>query len=169
MATSGVGLVPDQSCAVEAAPGLNDAPSGNGGDLIDNSDYGPGRWRSCLVAPEVLVFENTAHCGWSEDRTTVTEIIGLPTDVGDVDFDGHLTFAPVAGSVSLTDPQWDRSVHYDREGRQVSIDTNEAHVTGRAAFELAQSVDPELGIVVGAPTAIAGTIAWVCGAPPAAG
>ena len=100
----------------------------------------------------------------------VTQVSGHPRAVGATEVDAYIGFAPPAIGASVTDQsQWDRIVSYVLERHPPVIDSDPAHATGRAAFDLAQNVDPELGIVVGAPTAMAGTIAWICGDPPARG
>jgi hypothetical protein len=169
-AASGIGLVPDQSCTVEVAPGPDDAPPVGGGDLIDTSHFGPGRWRLCLAPPAVLTLEDTAWCEWNGNRTMVTQVSGHPRAIESTDVDGYVSFDPPSAGTSVTDEtKWDRMVNFTVERQPVSIESDPAHLSGRAAFDLAQYLDPELGIVVGAPTAMAGTIAWVCGDPPAAG
>ncbi len=148
--------------------GPEDAPPPPGGDLIDQRDYGPGRWRSCLVAPAVSTFEHTAHCGWNEARTSITEVLGLPTRVGDIDIDGYVAFDRNEVGYSFTYEDG-RIVTYGLPRAPLSMETGPARLAGQVAFELAQYVDPELGVVVDAPPVVGGTLAWVCGDPPAPG
>jgi hypothetical protein len=167
MAPSEAVLKPDPACSVEQHPGPADAPPDGGGDLMDFSDFGPGRWRLCLAAPAVLTLEHTAWCEWNGDRTMVIHMMGHPRTVESTELDGYVSFVPPAAGASLTDEsRWDRIVSFERVRHPVKIESDRGHVTGRAAFDLAQNVDPELGIVAGAPSAIAGTIAWICGEPP---
>jgi hypothetical protein len=166
--TEAAALAPDPACEVDVPPSLDDAPSQGGGDLIDRTDYGPGRWRSCLIAPEALTFEGTAHCGWDEARTSITEVLGLPTPVAEVDIDGYVAFERSEAGYSITYEDG-RVVGYSSPRAPTSIETGPDRLAGQIAFDLAQYVDPELGVVVDAPAVVAGTLAWVCGDPPAPG
>ena len=111
-------------------------------------------------------FEHTAHCGWNEARTSITEVLGLPTRVGDIDIDGYVAFDRNEVGYSFT-YQDGRTVSYSLPRARSSIETGPERLAGQIAFDLAQYVDPELGVVVDAPPVVAGTLAWVCGDPPA--
>jgi len=163
-------LIPDAACSVEQAPGLSDAPPVAGGDLLDLSDYGPGRSRLCLTAPIPMTFEGSAWCTWNEERTDVEQVGGLPRAVGSREISAFVSFAPPRAGAEIIDR--DRGglvISYEQSRLPVVIESEPPHLNGRAAFDLAQYVNPETGVVPGAPPAMAGTMAWACGDPPPVG
>src|SRR5688500_1320541 len=90
-------------CAPPAEPGPGDAPPDGGGDLMDFSDYGGGRWRLCLTGPMIASIEGRAWCRWSEDRLSVLEVQGNPTPFAGLDYDAWFALRRREFQLSTTD------------------------------------------------------------------
>jgi hypothetical protein len=157
----------DPGCSVQQQPGPGDAPPAGGGET-DTTGQGPGRWRICLTVPAPISVEGSAWCTWNGDRSAVDEISGLPSTAGSIDYDAFLPFATQNLEVHLTDRANGGTIANFAPRQPTAIASDPKHTTGTAAFDVALEVDPESAPPAGAPPTVAGTIAWVCGAPPPA-
>lgn len=157
-------------CAPPARPGPADAPPDGGGDLMDLSDYGGARWRLCLTDPVVASVEGRAWCLWTEDRSSVTEIQGNPTHLGELDYDAWVSLERGQFQLSTTDRARGGSIATYVPGPNQPVgEATDAGRVGQLAFDLALQVDPEAGPPAGAPPRSAGAMRWICGdAPPPA-
>jgi hypothetical protein len=132
---------------------------------MDVADLGNGRWRLCVAEPAVLVVEGSATCTWTDDRSGVIEIVGLPLDDGagsKVDGgvaldqrDVYLGFTSEAGDV----------VSFEGGDQPSQIDAAADGRSGAARFALVAVVDPEHPPSV-VPAGRTGTLRWSCGNPP---
>ncbi|MEX2184983.1 MAG: hypothetical protein WEC14_11100 [Chloroflexota bacterium] len=153
-------------CQVAQAPVAADGPPADG--EMGPGDQGPGRWRVCMTLPTLATVEGSAWCTWDRDRQVVTEISGLPTPAGTVDYDAWLT---AAGSfeLHLTDRgQGGLIANYETAPGDLRVSTVPTWRSGTAAFEGRLVADPESGPPRGAPPVVDGTVTWVCGDAPAA-
>ena len=157
----------DPGCTVQQQPGPGDAPPAGGGET-DTTGQGPGRWRICLTVPAPITVEGSAWCTWNADRSAVDEISGLPSTAGSIDYDAFLPFASQKLEVHLTDRANGGTIANFEPRQPTTIASDAKHTTGTAAFDAALQVDPESAPPAGAPPSVSGTIAWVCGEPPAA-
>jgi hypothetical protein len=152
-------------CALEQQPGPADPVPQAGGDLMDVADLGNGRWRLCLAGPEVLVVEGSAQCTWTDDRSAVIEIVGLPLDDGSGSkVDGGVSLDPAGVYLGLTSQAGD-ILSFDGADRPQQIDAAADGRTGAANFALGSVVDPEHPPAV-IPADRTGTLRWRCGKPP---
>jgi hypothetical protein len=152
-------------CALEQQPGPADPVPQAGGDLMDVADLGNGRWRLCLAGPEVLVVEGSAQCTWTDDRSAVIEIVGLPLDDGSGSkVDGGVSLDPAGVYLGLTSQAGD-ILSFDGADRPQQIDAAADGRTGAANFALGSVVDPEHPPSV-IPADRTGTLRWSCGKPP---
>ncbi len=160
--------VPDPAdCAPPAEPGPGDAPPDGGGDLLDFSDYGGGRWRLCLTGPIVASIESRAWCRWSEDRLSVLEVQGNPTRLAGLDYGAW--FAPATGEFQLSTTDLGSGgvvATYIPATTKPLATVTEKGMLGRVSFEVDLLGDMEAGLPPGAPPRHAGTIRWICGDPP---
>lgn len=157
----------DPACTVQQQPGPGDAPPAGGGET-DTTGQGPGRWRICLTVPAAITVEGSAWCRWNADRSAVDEVSGLPSTAGSIDYDAFLPFASEKFEVHLTDRSTGGTIANYVPRQPTTIASDPKRTTGTAAFDAALQVDPESGPPAGAPPTVSGTIAWVCGGPPAA-
>jgi hypothetical protein len=165
--SASVAQVPARPCAVQQPPAAEDVPP-RGGET-DTAGQGPGRWRICLQTPAITTVEGTAWCKWNTDRTGVDDVSGLPSPVGGVDYDAYLPFASGKLEVHLTDQAHGGLIANYEPRLPVSPTTESTHKSGTVSFDLALQVDPDSAPPPGAPTTVAGSIAWLCGDAPAAG
>jgi hypothetical protein len=156
------------ACPVQQPPGPRDTvPDPNGGDAIDTFDLGSGRWRLCLTEPAPIIVEGSAWCTWTDDRTFVTEVAGLPINLGPTStVDGGISIERKVAYLSSNDG----SAVASWEGGPIAIDVfadagGGPSSKGSAAFRIPQTVDPEHPPAVRPPDA-AGAIGWQCGDPP---
>lgn len=147
---------PDETCPLVTAPGPADEINRDGGDAIDATDYGGGRWRLCLTEPIVGAAETTAWCQWTPDRTAVLGVSGLSVMVGSVPYDSGLSIGSnefsLAGYVPGPVPP--------------SGDATEDGRSGHLAFHVVPVIDPEHGAPEGAEPRLVGVMSWQCGDPP---
>jgi hypothetical protein len=136
---------------------------------MDMTGYGPGRWRICVTTPAPANVEGTAWCKWNGERTSVDEVSGLPSPVGAIDYEAWLSFTASKFEVHLTDRAPGGVIANYGPRQQVVPAMDSTHTRGNVAFDVALEVDPESGPPPGAPGTVGGTLAWVCGEPPAAG
>lgn len=156
---------PGEACALTTEPGPADEPDRDGGDLIDMTDYGGGRWRLCLTEPAAVSAEATAWCIWTPDRTAVSEIDGLRARIGALAFDTYLSIDRYQFELHTTD-QGTTAGNY-APGPVVPIgDAAEDGRSGNLAFHVELVVDPENGAPPGAQPRYAGIMTWKCGDPP---
>jgi hypothetical protein len=162
-------LAPGGACELSQQPGPDDAPPQGGGDLMDNSDMGGGRWRVCLEVPLAATAEASAWCLWDEGRTAVTEISGLPASVGTVDYDAWLSFAAPAFEFHATDTGHGGIIaNYATDTGPVRVQLDADGRGGIARFDVGMRADPESGPAEGAPARYGGVMRWRCGDAPAA-
>jgi hypothetical protein len=155
------------ACIVTTPPGEQDQVPAPG--EIDTRDLGGGRWRLCLAEPVAFSVEGTAWCTWTDDRTFVTEVAGLPINLSPTStVDGGVSIERKVAYLSSND----RTAVGSWEGGPVSIviegssDPGRAATKGSAAFRIPATVDQESPPPVAPPEA-AGVISWQCGeAPP---
>jgi hypothetical protein len=163
-----VSLAPQAECELRQQPGPGDIPPQGGGDLMDNSDMGAGRWRVCLGAPIAATAEASAWCSWDEGRTTVTEISGLPASNGQVDYDAWLSFAAPAFEFHATDTaHGGRIANYTTDTGPVHVRLDGDGLGGIVIFDVGLQPDPETGPPTGAPQRYGGVMRWRCGDAPA--
>ena len=133
---------------------------------MDVSDLGPGRYRMCLTVPTTVEVEGTAWCKWSDDRTAVIEIDGLPAGAaGGPQIAGTVGLHPPALQIEATSADGDIST-FGNEGDQRLVEPGPGATTGVVAFIVSQVVDPEHPPQVPAQPRT-GMIRWSCGEPPA--
>jgi len=162
-------LAPSGACDLSQQPGPDDAPPQGGGDLMDNSDMGGGRWRVCLEVPMAAAAEASAWCLWDEGRTAVTEINGLPASVGTIDYDAWLSFAAPAFEFHATDTGHGGIIaNYATDTGPVRVQLDADGRGGIARFDVGQRADPEAAPPPGAPLRYGGVMRWRCGDAPAA-
>jgi hypothetical protein len=156
-------------CAIATAPGPDDEPSRTGGDLMDNSDFGGGRWRYCLEEPMVLSIEHSAWCTWNADRTRVVEVTGLPARAGPVRHDVSIDLVRRAFQWSTTDATGTVAT-YEPAGTVAIQLLDDDGGAGVGSFQVALMPDPngELPLPVGFPGRFGGVLRWQCGDPPPA-
>jgi hypothetical protein len=161
-----VGPSPVEDCALVTQPGAADEPDRSGGDLIDMSDFGGGRWRLCLNEPLTATGESSAWCLWTQDRTAVSEINGLRTRIGALDYDASLSIARNAFELHTFD-QGTTVGNYE-PGPEVPVgEASEGTRSGNLTFDVTVIVDPEAGAPAGAEPRYARSMRWQCGdAPP---
>lgn len=170
-ATSGSGAVTspepatELECAIQQAPGPDDAPQ-LGGEM-DTSDEGPGRWRLCLDTPASVTLEGTAWCRWDAARSNVEAVSGLPTAADGIDYDAYIDFPGSGFEVHLTDRGSGAIANYGPRLDLPTVDTDAAHRAGLAPVDVALLTGDDVA-PVGAAAAIAGRLRWACGDPPAA-
>ncbi len=164
--------VPQQAagdCAPPDEPGPADAPPDGSGDLMDFSDYGGGRWRLCLTGPIVASLQNRAMCRWSDDRSSVIEVSGMPTKLGPIDYDAWV--AVDRGEFQMSRTDWGRvgsiATYVPRANPPIGDMTDDRRI-GRLAFDVTLLVDPESGAPAGAPPRHVGQMRWICADPPPA-
>jgi hypothetical protein len=133
---------------------------------MDVADLGAGRWRLCLSEPVVLTVEGPAWCTWSDDRTAVREISGLPAGIGggDSTVDGGIALDRDEVYVSSTDGGTVSS--WEGSPSEPAPAAGDATRLGTTTFRIPAVVDEENPPAVRPPEA-AGVISWQCGdAPP---
>jgi hypothetical protein len=156
------------ACPITTAPGPGDEPPRGGGDLIDLTDYGAGRYRLCLADPRIGEFEHTAWCQWTEDRTLVRDYNGLPMQLGDVSYQGWFELGNGEFELSATDALG-RVSTYLADAHELLREIGKDGRDGHVAFAVELYIDPEAGAHPGALPAITGAMSWTCGDPPPAG
>jgi hypothetical protein len=149
-------ISPRDDCALIAEPGPADELDRDGGDLIDDTDYGGGRWRLCLAEPVVGAAENTAWCQWTPDRTAVVGISGQFVTIGSVPYDSGLVIA--SKEFFLTG--------YEPGPVSPSLEAADGGRSGRLGFGMLVTVDPEHGAAPGVAPRVIGVMRWQCGDPP---
>jgi len=161
-----VGAIDASSCAIQQGPGPADAPPKPGGEGIDVADLGPGRFRLCLTDPTTVTVEGTAWCVWSDDRTSVTEIDGLPTAAGGGPrIAGTVGLRPPHLQIEATSASGEIST-FGNDGDQRLVEPGPGAHDGAATFSVTEVVDPDHPAQ--APIlARTGTLRWTCGEPPA--
>jgi hypothetical protein len=155
------------TCALEKQPGPDDRVPKGGGDAIDVADLGNGRWRLCQTGPVVIVVEGSAWCTWTDDRTAVREVVGLPVDDGNLEkVDGGVTLDANSTKVylGLTSSTGDVLGFEGGEGRE-QVDAAADGRAGAALFHLAAVTDPEHPPAI-RPADRVGSMRWACGDPP---
>jgi hypothetical protein len=164
-----VGIDP-LACALATQPGPQDRPRDAGGDLMDLTNAGPGRWRVCTIEPTAVVAEGTAWCRWNDGRTGVDEVQGLPVPVGGGTVDGGVALRQAATYLSTTSTDGTINSYDSTSGPQAVNEVNavDGGRSGAARFVLGPILDPEHPPAV-RPTNIVGVLRWQCGAPPAPG
>jgi hypothetical protein len=146
-------------------PGPADEPDRGGGDAIDMSDYGGGRWRLCLSEPMLATAERTAWCTWTQDRTEVSAISGLQVSIGALDYDASVSI----GRNEFDFGTVDRATNLVASYLPSEVPLGDATADGRAgylAFDVVLMADPEGGAPSGAVPRYAGVMSWQCGDPP---
>jgi hypothetical protein len=157
---------PVESCALTTEPGPADEPDRSGGDLIDMTDFGGGRWRLCLTEPTAATVEHTAWCIWTADRTAVSEVNGLSAKIGAVDYDAGVSLPRNEFFFGTTDQ--DGLVATYEPGAVPAGDGSEDGRAGYLAFDVRLKIDPEAGAPPGAQPRFVGSMRWLCGDPPPA-
>lgn len=153
-------------CGIVGAPGPEGAPQG-GGDLVDTSDMGGGRWSLCLTVPWGIVLEGSAACRWDPARGRPIEVDGLPTRLGTVDYSAWVQLGPIDGGMSLTD--WragSGTVATYRPVGSIDIRATEGGRSGTLRIGMELLSDPESGSPAGVPPGLLGMMRWRCGDPP---
>jgi hypothetical protein len=164
-AAAASGGIDPGACALATQPGPNDRPPKGGGELMDLTDAGAGRWRVCTIEPGALIVEGTAWCRWNEGRTAVEEVQGLPVLAGGGTLDGGVVMGRAAIYLSTTLP--DGTIHsYDSTNIPQVVDAVDGGRSGAARFLLDPILDPEHPPAVRPPN-VAGVLRWQCGEPPA--
>lgn len=149
--------------------GVPDRPGPRGpgnGEGVDDADVGTGRWRICLSEPVAVELEGRARCTWSDDRTTVRDVSGLPlADAAGMVIDGGIALDEPSVALSLSpNPGAGVTTFGSRQGELV-LDSVAAGRRGAASIRLRLSFSSEDPPVAQAPDRV-GTIRWVCGEPP---
>jgi hypothetical protein len=142
-----------------------DEPPRGGGDVLDLTDFGAGRYRLCLTDPLVGSFEHTAWCNWTDDRSTVRDVNGLPMRIDDVAYDGWVPLDADEFQLSTTDARG-RVSTYRADARNQRREVGEDGRAGHVAFAVALQLDPESNPHPGAPPGFIGAMRWTCGDPP---
>jgi hypothetical protein len=153
-------------CALTTEPGPADEPDRGGGDAIDMSDFGGGRWRLCLTEPTVATAERTAWCIWQQDRTAVSEIDGLQVSIGVRDYDASISIGRNAFDFGTIDRASGQVASYQPSEVPLGDATDDGRA-GYLEFDVVLMVDPEGGgPPPGAEPRYAGLMRWQCGDPP---
>lgn len=159
---------PRDDCALTTEPGPADEPNRGGGEL-DLTDYGGGRWRLCLYEPTVATVEHSAWCIWTRDRTSVSEIDGLPAKIETLHYDTYLSIDRNEFQLHTTDRETGGLGGNYEPGPVVPAgDATDDGRAGHLEFDVNLNVDPEAGAAPGAEPRYAGVMRWQCGDPPPA-
>jgi hypothetical protein len=155
------------ACPVETPPGPDDlAAGGAGGDALGGSeDFGGGRWRLCLAEPVAFSVEGSARCVWTDDRSEVREVSGLPTPIGAAGSTVDGGVALDRGQVYLASNDSRMISSWQGEASDMSAVVGVAGMTGTASFRIPATVDQDNPPAV-RPPAAAGVMSWECGDPP---
>jgi hypothetical protein len=156
-------------CAIAQPPGPADEPPRDGGDLIDTTDWGGGRWRLCLVDPERVDLEGTAWCTWDEARAAVVEVNGLPIEAGRLAFDAGLSFSAEPPEFYFHTTETSQGLIANYRSLHSTVTPEAAASSGVATFEVALQPDPEAGAPPGSEPGYRGVFRWRCGAAPPPG
>ena len=158
--------IDEAECALERQPGPDDRPPGPGGDGVDLSDRGGGRWRLCLDAPVRLAVEGSAWCTWNDERMAVSEASGLPLDIGNGrgTIDGSVSIEQGEVYLSQTKPAGEVGGWQGGPPGQLIQPSGDGS-SGVARFRVAALLDPEHPPAIRPPDQV-GTIRWACGDPP---
>jgi hypothetical protein len=153
-------------CRLEQPPAPPARPAPANGDHVDTADAGPGRWRICLSAPVAVEVEGPATCTWSDDRTTVRDISGVPLDDGSgMTIDGGIALLEKPSVVLSVSPNQVDVQSFDTSRGDLLLDSADAGRRGAAAVRLGLFVNSDQPPAIPAPDRV-GTIRWACGAAP---
>jgi len=159
---------PTAACPAPSAPGPADEPPRAGGDLIDVSDWGGGRWRLCLTEPGPATAEGTVWCVWTPDRSTVIELNARPIKMGALDFETYVSFNGSRFELHALD-LGGTVANYEPGPVLPTGTSSDRGRSGSLAFEVVLRVDPETGAAAGVAPEYSGVMTWQCGDSPPAG
>jgi len=158
---------PGEACALTTQPDAADEPNRDGGDLIDMSDFGGGRWRLCLTEPIWGTAEDTAWCIWTRDRTSVSRIEGLRARIGALDYGTYLSIDRNEFQLHATEQGTTAGSYAPGQVIPVGAAAEDGG-SGYLVFDVDLVVDPETGALPGAEPRYTGSMSWTCGDPPPA-